>query len=78
MIFQGFKKFQSWKISRQQQLMEMAVGNFLNIFAVSAIIILLTLLTLGISYHLRFKLKNCVAGLNNCRKGKGNSRIIKI
>ena len=38
-------------MSRQQQLMEMVVGNFLNIFAVSAIIILLIILTLGFTNH---------------------------
>ena len=40
-------------MSRQQQLMEMVVGNFLNIFAVSAIILLLIILTLGFTNHFR-------------------------
>ena len=33
--------------------MEMVVGNFLNIFAVSAIIILIIILLMGLSYHFR-------------------------
>ena len=51
--FLVFKKFQSRKISRQQKLKEMVVGNFLNIFALSAIIILLTILTVGVFDHFR-------------------------
>ena len=42
--------------------MEMVVGNFLNIFAVSAIIILIIILLMGLSYHFRFIKINLEAG----------------
>ena len=48
-----FKKYQSHKISRGQQLKEAVVGNFLNLMTLSAIIILVTMSTIVISNHYR-------------------------
>ena len=48
-----FKRHHSRKISRGQQLKELVVGNFLNIATVSAIMLCVTLLTIGLSNHFR-------------------------
>ena len=56
--------------------MEMVVGNFLNIFAVSAIILLLTILLLGLSYHFRF-LIDCVVFPGLLIAEIGNRRFIQ-
>ena len=48
----GFKKLHARKITKKQQLKEMVVGNFLNLFAVSATFLFITILTIGISTHL--------------------------
>ena len=48
-----FKKHHSRKISRGQQLKELVVGNFLNLLTLSAIIIVVTILTVGLSNHFR-------------------------
>ena len=48
-----FKRHHSRKISRGQQLKELVVGNFLNLLTLSAIILLVTMLTIGLSNHFR-------------------------
>ena len=48
-----FKRHHSRKISRGGQLKELVVGNFLNIATVSAIMLCVTLLTIGLSNHFR-------------------------
>ena len=57
-FFLGFKKYKARKISRQERLKEMVVGNFLNILTVSAIILMAVVLTIGVSNHIRYKKGN--------------------
>ena len=49
----GLKKYHSYKISSKQHLKKLVVENFLNVLSVSAIILLMTAVTVGIADHLR-------------------------
>ena len=49
----GLKKYHSHKISSKQHLKKLVVENFLNVLSVSAIILLMTAVTVGIADHLR-------------------------
>ena len=48
-----FKKHHSRKISRGQQLKALVVGNFLNLVTLTAVMVLATLITLHLAFHLR-------------------------
>ena len=49
----GFKKYKARKISRHERLNEIVVGNFLNIFTVSAILLMAVFVAVGVSDHTR-------------------------
>ena len=48
-----FKRHHSSKISRGQQLKALVVGNFLNLVTLTAVMVLATLITLHLAFHLR-------------------------
>ena len=48
-----FKKYHSRKISHGQKLKDLVVGNFLNIVTLTAVMVLGTLLTIVLSFHVR-------------------------
>ena len=50
-MYLGFKKYQMRKISRQNRLRELVVENFTNLMKVSAIIVMITVATVGAAYH---------------------------
>ena len=52
-FFLGFKKYKARKISQQERLNEIVVGNFLNIFTVSAIVLMAVFVAMGVSDHTR-------------------------
>ena len=49
----GFKKYHSHKISSNQQLKKLVVENFLNVLTLTAIILSMTALTVGMANHFR-------------------------
>ena len=52
-----FKKYHSRKISHGQKLKDLVVGNFLNIVTLTAVMVLATLITLHLAFHLRCRLQ---------------------
>ena len=55
-----FKKYHSRKISRGQQLKALVVGNFLNLVTLTAVMVLATLITMHLAFHLRCRLSESV------------------
>ena len=49
----GFKKYYSHKISSMHHLRKVVVENFLNVLSVTAIIMLMIMLTVGMANHVR-------------------------
>ena len=55
-----FKRHHSSKISRGQQLKALVVGNFLNLVTLTAVMVLATLITLHLAFHLRWRFSESV------------------
>jgi len=71
------KKHHSRKISRGQQLKELVVGNFLNLLTLSAIILFVTVLTIGLSNHFRTIDANSGVSSNAARTNAIKSLVIQ-